>query len=130
MKIFLKNYDLSKLNTKIKQIDKYLVNSTTHYEGFSEYGHFYIDNLNTYKLIQNDMNSKTIENYSNNFTIIVDYSKTDKEKTHQIPVDTIILPLINLDYSISTNSKLKFVIQKKAFLNESVMVYGVVVTVT
>jgi len=111
MRIFIKDYDIFKLKDKIKTLDKYLVNAKTNYEAFSKEGQFFIDSINTYKLVQNDKKPKTIEKYSNNYDIIVDYTTTTKVEVTQIPADILIIYVKNLYYSLDKNSKIKMLIK-------------------
>ena len=119
MRIFIQNYNLSKINSKIKQLDKYLVNTLTYYEYISLEGIFTIDKTHIHRLIHNDSTIKIIQKYVCNFTIIVDYSKTEKIEEFQIPPDAIVLLFHHLHYSITPNSKIKLVIEKKVNENEN-----------
>lgn len=112
MKIFIKDYNIFILNQdKIKLLDKYLVNTKIHNEIYSKDGIYYVDNNNTYKLLHNDKNIKIFEKYYNNLDIIVDYSDTVKIKEYQIPFDSMVIPVKNMYYSLTSNSKIKLLIQ-------------------
>jgi len=121
MRIFIFNYNLHNLNNKIKELEKYLVNTTTYHECVSQEGIYHIDQSNIYKLIHNDKNIIKIEKYATDLDIIIDYSYTEKIKEYQIPQDSIVLSFYNLYYSLAANSKIKLVIQKMQKLNEFVI---------
>jgi hypothetical protein len=113
MRIFIPNYNLNSLSSKLKLLEIYLVNTTTQYEVFSNDGIFQIDGSNTYRFTFNDKCVTLCKNYSNNFDILVDHSVISKVKSCQIPVDSIIIPTKNNYYSLFSNSKLKLLIQMK-----------------
>ena len=120
MKIFVKNYNLFNIKKIIHLLDKYLVNKTNYYDVFSTEGHFTIDNNNIYKINHIDACSKIYTNYAYDFSIIVDNSISNKIETSQLPVDSIILPITILQYSLE-KSKLKLLIQMSNDSEESIL---------
>jgi hypothetical protein len=118
MKIFLKDYKLSKLHDKIKLLEPYLVNISEYYEGFSKEGCFLMDSSNIYKLLHQYKPLKIIEKYLHNFTIMVDYSNTIKKKENQIPVDTEVILVKKIQYSIDKKSKMKLIIHTSSNLHD------------
>ena len=122
MKIFIKDYNLSKLNNILKILEKYLIKTTVHYDAFSHEGIYQIDNSNIYKLTQNDKRIKLCEKYYNNFTILVDSSEVIKVKENQIPVDSIIIPIKNMYYQLNSNSKIKLLIQQNNNTDELMLI--------
>lgn len=120
MKIFIKDYNLNIKNI-IHLLDKYLVNKTNYYDVFSSEGHFNILTNNIYKIEHIDKSSKIYEKYSNDFCIIVDYSLINKKEVHQIPVDSIIIPVNNFHYAIDKKSKINLVIQMSSECDETIL---------
>jgi len=121
MRIFIPNYNLNRLSSKLKLLETYLVNTTTHYEVFSSDGIFQIDSSNTYRFTFVDKCVKLYKNYSNNFDILLDHSVISKVKSTQLPVDSIIIPTKNNYYSLFPNSKLKLLIQMRSDSQEELL---------
>ena len=121
MKIFVKDYNLFNIKNIIHLLDKYLVNKTNYYDVFSSDGHFNIDNNNIYKIDHVDKCSRIYEKYTNDVSIIVDNSITNKKEVNQIPVDSIAIPVKNLYYSLDKKSKIKLLIQMSNESDESIL---------
>jgi len=110
MKIFVKDYNLFNIKKIIHLLDKYLVNKTNFCDVYSKEGHFNIDSNKIYKIEHTDVISKIYTKYSGNFNIIVDNSISNKSETFQIPVDSIVIPISVLQYSLDKKSKLKLLL--------------------
>jgi hypothetical protein len=125
MKIFIKDFNLDILLTKLKSLEKYLYNTYSYYDIYSKEGHFNVDGSNIYNLIHNDNENKSINNFVSNYSIIIDYSETKKEKINYLPHDHIILPIKNLYYKLNENSKIQLLIQinwdVKTEVNETII---------
>jgi hypothetical protein len=80
MKIFIKDFNLDILLTKLKSLEKYLYNTYCYYDIYSKEGHFNVDSSNIYNLIHNDNENKSINNFGSTYSIIIDYSETKREK--------------------------------------------------
>ena len=111
MKIFIKDFNLNNLISKLKNLEKYLYNTDCYYDIYSKEGNFNVDGSNIYNLLHVDNETKTINNFLSTYSIIVDYSETKKEKNNYLPIDSIILPVKNLYYKLNNNSKITLVIQ-------------------
>jgi hypothetical protein len=121
MRIFIPNYNLNRLSSKLKLFETYLVNTTTHYEVFSRDGNFQIDGSNMYRFTFNDKGKKLYKKYANDLDILVDHSVISKVNTTQLPVDSIVIPTKNNYYSLFPNSKLKLLIQMRSDSQEEVL---------
>ena len=121
MKIFVKDYNLFNIKNIIHLLDKYLVNKTNYYDVFSSQGHFHIATNNIYKIDHIDKSCKIYEKYANNFSIILDNSITHKKEVHQIPEDSIVIPVKNLHYAIDKRSKINLLIQMSSEFDETIL---------
>ena len=111
MRIYIKNYNLNKLYSKLKKLEEYLKDIHIFREIYSEEGIYQIDSNHIYKLFINDKPIKQYDEYCNDLTLILDLSCIQKIKENQIPVDGIETCVKNMYYSLQTNSKIKLVIQ-------------------
>lgn len=121
MKLFLKDYNILNIKNIIHLLDKYLVNKTIYYDVYSSEGHFIIATNNIYKIEHIDKSCKIYEKYANNLSIIVDNSITNKKEIHQIPEDSIVIPIKNLHYAIDKKSKINLVIQMSSECDETIL---------
>lgn len=111
MKIFIKNYSLSKLTNKISLLNQYLIDTKTKLEITTNDGQYYIDNLKVCKIIVNDKDTILYENYYNNLDLLVDYSNEVIIETNQIPNYNIEIISKYYYFALNKTTKLKFVIQ-------------------
>ena len=111
MKIYINNYNPNNLLKKIKLIDKYFYGTKNNIEIVSDDGIFYIDNNKFYKLniISDDLSKLN----NNNNELLIDKSIYNKDITHQLPLEHIILNVTTFYYSINVKSKIKLVIEGK-----------------
>ena len=110
MRIFIIDYSLSNLASKIPYIKKYLVDIKKKLEIVTSNGEYYIDNYKTYKMVINDKDIVVYNNYFNNFSLLVDYSYLEMIETSQVPNSNIEMVTNYLYFSLNKNSKIKFVV--------------------
>lgn len=115
MKIYIKNYDIENLKKRIKNLDKYYKKTEKYREIFLEEGMYRINESTIYKLTDiEDCPIETIDNFFNNYSILIDKSKFSKESVFQIPYDntqvSIERNIVSFTYSINKSS-LKLIIE-------------------
>jgi hypothetical protein len=111
MKIFIKNYSLSKLINKISSLKHYLIDTKTKLEITTNDGQYYIDKLKVYKIIVKDKDTILYENYYDNLDLLVDYSHELIIETNQIPNYNIEMVSKYYYFALNKITKLKFVIK-------------------
>ncbi len=85
MRIFIKDYNKKKLSDFMVLLNKYYMNSEQYIEIYSKEGMYKINDKECLKIISFDKEPKIFNNFYNNNSIFVDYSKLTSEKTNQIP---------------------------------------------
>jgi hypothetical protein len=111
MRIFIKDYNLNALVSKLPLLDKYIKETNFIYEIYSKDGIYQIDSNNIYKLCIDDKPIEYYNNYYNSVSLICDISSINKIKENQIPIDGIENYIKNIYYSLDSNSKIKLLIQ-------------------
>jgi hypothetical protein len=111
MIIFIKDYNLNKLISKLPLLDKYIKETNLIYEIYSEDGIYQIDSNNIYKLCIDDKPIEYYNNYYNSLSLICDNSSINKIKENQVPNNGIENYIKNIYYSLNSTSKIKLVIQ-------------------
>ena len=74
MKIYINNFNLEILNDIEELFKEHLVNSETYIQLYTNEGIYQIENKNIYFIDVCDKDIKIVENYYNDFTIVVDPS--------------------------------------------------------
>jgi hypothetical protein len=115
MKLYIENYDISKLKKTMKNLDKYYKKTEKYTEIFLEEGIYTIDESSIYKLTDiQDVAIEHIDHLFNNYSILIDKSKFAREKVFQVPyVNTQISierNIVEFTYSIN-NSSLKLIVK-------------------
>lgn len=111
MKIFIKNYSLSKLINKVSSLKHYLIDTKTKLEITTNDGQYYIDKLKVYKINVNDKDTILYENYYDNLDLLLDYSHELMIETNQIPNYNIEMVSKYYYFALNKITKLKFVIK-------------------
>ena len=111
MRIFIADYSLATLKTRVPHLKKYLVDEKTKLEIITNEGQYYIDNSKVYKMIVTDKSAKIYENYSNGVTLLVDNSYTVLQEMNQIPNHNIEITNTYFYFALNKSSKLRLVIQ-------------------
>ena len=111
MRIFIKDYKLNVLVSKLPLLDKYKNKIDILYEIYTDDGIYHVDSSNIYKLAVNDKPIEFYKNYYESLSLIVDNSTVHKTKENHLPVDGIENCIKNTYYSLNSNSKIKLLIQ-------------------
>uniref|UniRef100_A0A6C0ES30 Uncharacterized protein n=1 Tax=viral metagenome TaxID=1070528 RepID=A0A6C0ES30_9ZZZZ len=111
MKIYIIFDNLLKLSKQFVLLEPYYIESYIVYEIFSKEGMYIIDSKNTFKLNNTDNRVIHFKNYYKNISLEVDYSYINKIKVYQIPNDHIQISYKYFVFKLSSNSKIKLIIQ-------------------
>jgi len=103
MKIYINHFNLLILNNILKYIDKYLIKSEEYIQLYSPDGIFVIDENNTLKLKPVDHDVIVLNNFYNEFTLIVDPSFFIVEKVIQMPTEFISVRMKRDTFASNTN---------------------------
>jgi hypothetical protein len=95
----------------MKIYNEYYSKSETYIQIYSSEGIYKIDNSSITKLISNDIDIKKLQNYYNNFTLIVDPSYFISQTVNQISPNHTSTTLKRNIYKINANSNLQLVIE-------------------
>ena len=121
MRIFVKDYKLDELSSRINLFDKYLLDKIVWTDIFSNEGQYKINYNKTYKVINKDDVVTHHDNYYEDLNIITDTSQSIQEEAIQIPPDHLALQSLYFYYALQRASKIKLVIQ---FNNEKTHTFG------
>jgi hypothetical protein len=110
MKLYMVEYDMTKILKKIKTISKkYPPNKTNNEIFYSEQGMYQVIINDIFKLnVENELSQRFEEN---GVKWILDKSVLWREKVYQISVEHIKINLILYVFSLESNSKVKFIIE-------------------
>lgn len=111
MRIFIKNYSLTKLTNKVSSLKQYLIDTKTKLEITTNDGEYYVDASKVYKINVSDKDTILYENYYNNLDLLVDYSEKIIVETNQIPNYNIEMVTQYFYFALNKTSKLRFIIQ-------------------
>jgi len=128
MKIYIEdnnNTILKKIasNKKIlHNIDKYLVDKKNITKIYSKYGFFDINDNKIYntKIITDKVYKKKVIYEKNEFNLLIDNSKLEKQVAFQLPFEHVSTPLIINSYVNGINKNLKLVIEN-LYSNDNVI---------
>ena len=109
MKLYMLEYDMKKLFKKIKTLSKkYPPNKRDNEKIYSEQGIYQVTLNDLFKLnIENEMSKRFEENGRQ---WILDKSILVREKVFQLPVEHKNIKVIQLVFSLESNSKVNFII--------------------
>jgi hypothetical protein len=113
MKIYINHFNLSYLNTLLKNLNKYHLKTEDYLQIYSSDGMFMINQSETIKLNANDCHIITLNNFYNNYTLIVDYSFYDEERVFQIPSKYVVVKIKKNIFTLNNDKKseLKLIIE-------------------
>jgi hypothetical protein len=111
MKIYINHLNLDALPELLKSLNNNYINSETYIQIYSSDGIYEINNSLSKKLIPIDSDIKILENYHENFTLIVDESYYGMEEVFQINNDHISRKMKKCFFELNKNSKIKLVIE-------------------
>ena len=111
MKIYVCDYQPSKLSDILPKLEKYFLRTELKYEMFSEEGIFIVNENKTLKMKMVKDKTENLKKYIGDWNVWVDYSEMKYELVSQIPVDVIVQPVVSFNYEIDKGSKTKLVIE-------------------
>jgi hypothetical protein len=111
MKIYIPDYSLSKLKTKISSLKKYLVEEKSKFEVISNEGQYYIDNSKVYKIVVIDKGTQLYEKYYEDLSLLIDKSYSVLTETNQVPNHNIEMQNTYFYFALNKTTKLRFVIK-------------------
>jgi hypothetical protein len=106
MKIYINHFNLLILNNILKSLNEYLIKSEEYIQFYSPDGIFIVDEINTFKLKPVDNDIIVLNNFYNEFTLIVDPSFFIVEKVVQIPTE-FISTRMKRDIFVSNTNKIQ-----------------------
>lgn len=111
MKIFINHLNLDALPELLKTLNDNYVNSETYIQIYSSDGIYEINNSSCKKLTPIDNDIQILENYYENFTLLVDTSHYNVEEIFQINNNHISRKMKRCFFELNKNSKIKLVIE-------------------
>jgi len=111
MKIYINHLNLDALPELLKSLNNNYINSETYIKIYSTDGIYEINNSSSKKLIPQDSDIEILENYHENFTLLVDQSYYGVEEVFQINSDHISRKMKRCFFELNKNSKIKLVIE-------------------
>ena len=111
MKIYINHLNLDALPELLKTLNNNYINSETYIQIYSNDGIYEINNTCSKKLMPIDNDIQILENYHENFTLLVDPSCYGVEEVFQINNDHISRKMKRCFFEFNKNSKIKLVIE-------------------
>ena len=109
MKIYIKDYNIKTVASKLPLFKKYNKSITEYMEIYSTEGIFLIDNSQFLRLNYLDCQIQTINNYYKNFSLLIDPTTIILEKIHQLPTEHIVVPVTKQIFYIDNQSPIKLI---------------------
>ena len=105
MKIYIENYNPSKIITKMEKLDTYFISKQEVVEIYCDEGIYLINHNNCYKFIVSNENivNKTL----NGVNYVIDESYITKTHAYQIPYDHISINITKIYYGLPYKNNLK-----------------------
>ena len=114
MKIYINHLNLDALPELLKSLNNIYINSETYIQIYSSDGIYETNNSSSKKLIPTDNDIQILENYHENFTLLVDTSYYVVEEVFQINNEHISRKIKRCFFKLNKNSKIKLVIEGEA----------------
>ena len=111
MKIYINHLNLDALPELLKTLNNNYINSETYIQIYSSDGIYEINNTSSKKLMPIDNDIQILENYHENFTLLVDPSYYGVEEVFQINNEHISRKMKRCFFEFNKNSKIKLVIE-------------------
>lgn len=105
MKIYIENYNPSKLLKKLDKIDTYFLCKKDVIELYCEDGIYLVDNNNCYK--RNISNENVVNKSLNGVNLVIDESVITNTNVYQIPPDHISINITKFYYGLPNANNLK-----------------------
>ena len=111
MKIYINHLNLDALPELLKSLNNNYINSETYIKIYSIDGIYEINNSSSKKLIPQDSDIEILENYHDNFTLLLDPSYYVMEEVFQINNEHISRKMKRCFFEFNKKSKIKLVIE-------------------
>ena len=111
MKIYINHLNLDALPELLKTLNNNYINSETYIQIYSSDGIYEINNTSSKKLMPIDNDIQILENYHENFTLLVDPSYYGVVEVFQINNEHISRKMKKCFFELNKNSKIKLVIE-------------------
>ena len=111
MKIYINHLNLDALPEVLKSLTNNYINSETYIQIYSSDGIYEINNMSSKKLTPIDNDIQILENYHENYTLLVDPSYYSVEEVFQINNEHISRKMKRCFFELNKNSKIKLVIE-------------------
>lgn len=111
MKIYINHLNLDALPGLLKSLNNNYVNSETYIQIYSSDGIYEINNSISKKLNPQDSDIEILQNYHENFTLLVDPSYYSMEEVFQINNEHISRKMKRCFFELNKKSKIKLVIE-------------------
>jgi hypothetical protein len=111
MKIYINHFNLEILPNLMNLLKENLIKTETYVQVYSIDGIYKIDSITTKKLIAVDNNIEILNDFYNNYTLIVDKSYFIEEITTSINSDHISCKMSKYIYEINDKSNIKLIIE-------------------
>jgi hypothetical protein len=111
MKIYINHLNLDALPEILKTLNNNYIKSETYIQIYSSDGMYEINNSSSKKLLSIDSDIEILQNYHENFTLLVDPSYYSVEEVFQINNEHISRKMKRCFFELNKNSKIKLVIE-------------------
>ena len=111
MKIYINHLNLDALPELLKSLNNNYINSETYIKIYSIDGIYEINNSSSKKLIPQDSDIEILENYHENFTLLLDPSYYVMEEVFQINNEHISRKMKRCFFELNKKSKIKLIIE-------------------
>jgi len=111
MKIYINHLNLDALPEILKTLNNYYINSETYIQIYSSDGIYEINNTSSKKLLAIDNDVQILENYHENFTLLVDPSYYGVDEVFQINNEHVSRKMKKCFFELNKNSTIKLIIE-------------------
>jgi hypothetical protein len=111
MKIYINHLNLDALPEILKTLNNNYIKSETYIQIYSSDGMYEINNSSSKKLLSIDNDIEILQNYHENFTLLVDPSYYSVDEVFQINNEHISKKMKRCFFELNKNSKIKLVIE-------------------
>ena len=111
MKLYIIDFNMKSLYTKLHALDKYYADKKIIHEIYTDEGIYCVNDKNICKLYITDNNTTEIPNYIDDHNVIIDYSTIQYKEQKQLPYEHLFLSTIEFHYHMSHRSPIQLVIK-------------------
>ena len=111
MKLYFLDFNMNRLYNKLHTLDKYYTDTKIIHEIYTDEGIYCVNDKNICKLYITDNNTTEINNYIDDYNIIIDYSTINYKEQKQLPYEHLFLSTIEFHYHASHRSPIQLIIK-------------------